>query len=101
AGRARPLLVMANLFRRPPCGDDLVCRAASQLRHMVGFEDKRCEARRGRADLDDQVTDLRLRHLRAHRIPAVPAVACIEAQDLATPAGRELVAFVDTPPHYT
>src|SRR4029078_335292 len=45
--RARPRPVTANLSRRPPCRDDLVRRPASELRHMVEFEDKRPYPGRG------------------------------------------------------
>src|SRR4029078_183386 len=78
--RARPLPVTTNLFRRPPCRDDLVRRAASKLRHIIEVEDKCPDAGRGRTHFDNQVADLRLRHLRAHRVPTVPAFAGDKAE---------------------
>ncbi|MGE5166076.1 MAG: hypothetical protein ACM3IH_18895, partial [Sphingobacteriales bacterium] len=41
------VLVTANLFRRPPRRDDLIRRAARELRHMVEFEDKGTNPRGG------------------------------------------------------
>src|SRR5262249_44245349 len=71
----------------------LIRRAAGQLRHMVEFEDKGADAGGRRTDFDDQVADLRLRHLGAHGIPTVPAVARVKTENLPAPAGQNSVHF--------
>src|SRR5208282_3033121 len=44
-----------------------------------------------RANFDDEVADLRLRHLGAHHVPAVPAVARIKAEDLTAPSRHQRI----------
>src|SRR6516164_9553557 len=67
-------------------GDDLVRSAAGQFGHVIKFERESAGAGGGRADFHDQVADLGFRHFGADHVPAVPAFACIEAQDLSAPA---------------
>src|SRR5690606_41519107 len=56
--------------------------------HAVEAAHKTADARGGRAQLDDQVADFRLRHGAAHRVPARPALAGVEAENLAAPPGQ-------------
>src|SRR5262245_18436845 len=55
---------------------------------MVELERERAGARGRRADLDNEVADFGLRYLGAHHVPAVPAFARVEAENL-TAASRQ------------
>src|SRR5262245_23311070 len=69
--------------------DDLIGGAAHQFGHVVELEGKAADAGGGRAHLDNQIADLRFRHLHAHYVPAVPALARVETEDLTAPSGHE------------
>ena len=58
---------------------------------MIELEREGAGARRRRADFDNEVADLGLRHFRPHHVPALPAVAGIEAQNLAATSGQQRV----------
>ena len=58
---------------------------------MIELERERAGAGGRRADFDDEVADLRLRHLGAHYVPALPAFARIEAEDLTAPPGHQRI----------
>src|SRR6266542_3460409 len=66
-------------------GDDLVGGAAGDFGHAVELPRKAAGAGGGRAQLHDQVADLRFRHGGADAVPSRPVVAGVEAQDLAAP----------------
>src|SRR5262249_21711385 len=51
------------------------------------------DAGRGRAYLDDQISNLRFRHLGAHGVPAIPVFARVETEDLTSPAREDGVHF--------
>src|SRR5215467_7016436 len=67
-------------------GDNLVGSATGEFGHMIELEREGAGARGCRADFDDQVADLGLRHFSADYVPAIPAFARIEAQNLPAPA---------------
>ena len=58
---------------------------------MVELEGEAADAGGGRAHLHDQIADLRFRHLHAHHVPAVPALAGVEAEDLAAPSRHQRI----------
>src|SRR6516162_1556831 len=58
---------------------DLVCDAAREFRHVIELERVAADSGGSRTHLHDEVSDLRLRHLHAHHVPARPALAGIEA----------------------
>src|SRR5690348_10143160 len=63
-------------------GDDLVGVTAGDFGHALELPGEAAGAGRGRAQLDDEIADLRLRHGGADAIPAAPAFAGVEAKDL-------------------
>src|SRR3954449_3203954 len=73
----------------PMRGDDLVGGAAGDFGHAVELPGKAAGAGGGRSDFHDQVADLRLRHGGADAIPSGPALAGVEAEDLATPRRQD------------
>src|SRR5579871_6372680 len=77
------------LLRGAAGGDDLVGSAAGQLGHVVELEGEGAGAGGRRADFNNQVADLGFGHFGAHHVPAVPALARVEAEDLAAPAGHQ------------
>src|SRR5215468_11047276 len=81
------------LLRSASRRNDLVCGAARQFGHMVEFESEGTDAGRGRAYLDDQISNLRFRHLGAHGVPAIPVFARVETEDLTSPAREDGVHF--------
>src|ERR1700757_1833068 len=62
---------------------DLLRGAAHEFGHVVELESEAADAGGGRAHLHDEIADLRLRHLHAHNVPAVPTLARVEAGDSA------------------
>ena len=80
-----------ELLRRAPRRDDLIGGAAGQFGHVVEFEVKGAGARGGGTNFHDQVADLGFRHHRPHCVPAFPAFARIEAEDLAAPAREQRI----------
>ena len=70
---------------------DLIGGAADEFGHVIELEGEAADAGGGRAHLHDQVADLRFRHLHAHHVPAVPALAGVEAEDLAAPSRHQRV----------
>ena len=60
--------------------------APDEFGHVIELERKAADAGGRRAHLDNQVADLGFRHLHAHHVPAVPARAGVEAEDLPAPA---------------
>src|SRR6187402_2251424 len=76
-----------SLFRR----DYLIGGAAGELRHVVELGGKSTYPGSRRADLDDQVADLGLRHHGLDGVPAGPTVACIEAENLPAPPRQDRV----------
>src|SRR6185369_5132835 len=69
--------------------DDLIGQAPGQLLEMVELELEGADTLRQRPQLDHEVLDLRLRHVRVHFVPALPARLGIEAQDLPAPPADE------------
>src|SRR5271166_2329594 len=80
-----------DLLRRLPRRDDLLRGLAGEFGHVVELEGEGANAGGGRTYLDDEVADLGLRHQRAHRVPAGPAFAGVEAENLPAPAGQDRV----------
>ena len=70
-------------------GDDLVGRLAGQFRHVVELVGEAADPGGGRSHLDDEVADLRFRHHGAHHVPAFPALAGVEAEDLAAASRQD------------
>src|SRR5208283_732643 len=87
--KARSPGMTVALLRRPFRRDDLVRRAAGEFSHVVELEGERADTGGGRTHLDDEVADLRFSHLRAHRVPARPALAGVEAEDLPAAARQD------------
>src|SRR5476651_1250707 len=73
------------------CCDNLVCGLAREFGHVIEFEREGADAGGRRADLDDEVADFRFWHLGAHRVPALPALAGVEAENLAATTGEDRV----------
>ena len=89
---------LANSLRGAARGDDLVGGAADQFRHVIESEGEGARARGRRADFDDQVANFGFRHFGPHHVPAVPALARVEAEDMAAaagPKGRDATAATD------
>src|SRR3954453_3387805 len=72
---------------------DLVGGASDEFGHVIELERETADAGGGRAHLDDQIADLRLRHLHAYDVPPVPAFAGVEAENLAAPPGHQRIHF--------
>src|SRR5215216_629022 len=70
ASSGRPLLALL---------DDALGGASDQLLQMIELGVERADALGDRADLDDHVGDLGLRHQRRHLVPAIPARARVVA----------------------
>src|SRR5271163_736420 len=78
-------------LRGAACGHDLIRGSAGEFGHVVELESKSSGAGSRGTNLDNQIADLCLRHLGAHNVPAFPAFAGIEAEDLAAPPGHQRV----------
>src|SRR3954462_628953 len=76
-------------LRRPSGRHDLVRGFPRELGHVVELERVAADTRRSGAHLYDEVANLRFRHQRANHVPAVPAVAGVEAEELAAAAGHD------------
>src|SRR6476661_1027193 len=87
AASARWLRGRRGLARRY----DLIRGSAHEFGHMVELEREAADAGGRRAHLHDEIADFRFRHLHAHHVPAVPALARVEAEDLAAPPRHEPV----------
>ena len=66
--------------------DDLVGCAPGHLRHAVELPRETAGTGRRRSQFDDQLTDLGFRHHGADAIPTLPALAGVEAENLAAPS---------------
>src|SRR3954469_774485 len=64
---------------------DLVGGTSDEFGHVIELEREAADTGGGRAHLDDQIADLRLRHLHTHHVPPVPAFTGVEAENLAAP----------------
>src|SRR3712207_6911781 len=84
------LFPYTTLFRsRLPRRHDLVGLPAGQLGEVIEARPEGADAGGRRAQLDDEVGHLRLRDEGLHDVPAVPALAAVEAEDLASPRGDD------------
>src|SRR5215475_5388767 len=93
--RARPQLSNRSfiLLCGAPRRDDLIGRATGQLRHVIKLESERADPRRAGADLDNQIPDFGLRHLRPYRVPSGPAFTGVESQNLPSASRKDGVHF--------
>src|SRR3954453_9992920 len=81
-----------SLLRRVPVrGDDLLRGPARHLGHAVELPGKAAGPGGGRAQLYDQFADLGFRHHGANAVPARPALAGVEAENLAAPSGQDRI----------
>src|SRR5215470_7705295 len=71
------------------CCYDLLGRLAGEFCHVVKLECEAADASRSGAHLDDEIADLALRHHGADHVPAFPALAGIETENLTTPARQD------------
>src|SRR5258708_19403711 len=65
---------------------DLLGRLAGEFRHVVELEGEAADARSRGAHLDDEIADLGFRHHGADHVPALPALAGVETENLTPPA---------------
>src|SRR5438045_826432 len=79
----------ATLGGSAPGRHDLIRLLACQLGHVVELGGERADARRRRANLDNEIADLGVRHHRLDHIPPRPTFARVEAEDLAATPGED------------
>src|SRR5690606_25249308 len=91
APRAHLLLNLLSLGSRLVGGQHLIRQSAGQLCQVIEGGGERADTRRRRSQLDDQIVHLGRGDLRLHDVPAGPALATVEAEDLSAPLRDERV----------